>query len=361
MVETEKKEQTWLFEEYYKPQEMFDALAAPFEVWSRAPGAQVYHPGTDKEHIYFDRGAKVLALAHLDSVQPYNGYRYNRTSYTLECSTVDDRIGLWTIMYVLPRMGINVDVLLTTGEETGKSTAQFFKPPKSKSWNWMVELDRGIMAHGKPDWVVYDYYGNKEWRDALGKFMLVNRGANSDINYAQHLGICGVNAQTGMDRYHSMSAFVDLYTWEDGLLAFSDFFLEYENTKFPFDKKKHGTLWPTEKKYTQGSWSTQHCQGCGAKWPRSYPSTIGKERFHLCEKCVTAVLDTIEDTFGKGAIAAMIKEYAWRQANLDYLEDLVEEAESKKKKENDRGTNDTPDEDYESYLPYRGYGQNTPG
>lgn len=345
------------FAELYDPEQLATCLGAPFEVWTRAPGAQTFRFGTEKEHIFFDRGADILAVAHLDSVKAYNGFKYDEDKYRLHCATVDDRIGVWTILYVLPQLGINVDVLLTTGEETGQSTAQYFKPPPGKSWNWMVEFDRGTFGVKSPlDWVTYQYIHNKKWIKALGEFMPVARGSTSDIAYLGHLGICGVNCQTGMADYHSGKAYVELMDWEDGLDAFLQFHAKYAGTKFEYDKIKHAAPKPT---YTKG-WESEACECCGKKWPRSYPTYswvngVRREpKYHICDACTLDLLDILTDTFGPDALKYMVNEKKLRDATWAYADSIIEEAEGALNEQQDERWNDVPfaDEDDEEYVPY---------
>ncbi len=59
-------------------------------------------------------------------------------------------------------MGINVDVLLTTGEEMGQSSAAYFDPGEKK-YNWMFQFDRG-----GTDVVTYDYGDKSLYKTAQG-------------------------------------------------------------------------------------------------------------------------------------------------------------------------------------------------
>ena len=84
-------------------------------------------------YYHHDHGAKVLGVAHLDTVM-------NRTPRLRDSVVIapqlDDRLGVFCLLNLLPSMGITVDVLLTTGEERGRTTAANFYG----SYNWIVEL-----------------------------------------------------------------------------------------------------------------------------------------------------------------------------------------------------------------------------
>lgn len=157
----------------------------------------------DDFYFYQDNGADVLAVAHLDTV----GYSNERGAHYVETEAgtvvfsraLDDRLGAYTILDVLPKLGITVDVLLTVGEESGQSTAAYFTPPKQ--YDWMIEFDRG-----GTDVVLYQY-DDKDMRDrvrACGAY--VGQGIFSDISYLDHLGCKGANWGVGYQDYHGPRA-----------------------------------------------------------------------------------------------------------------------------------------------------------
>ena len=77
--------------------------------------------------IYLSRGPKVLAVAHLDTrVQKLWPFHIEYDNLIVHPG-LDDRLGAWVIMDVLPQKGIEVDVLLTSGEESAQSSAALFK------------------------------------------------------------------------------------------------------------------------------------------------------------------------------------------------------------------------------------------
>jgi len=55
-------------------------------------------------------------------------------------NAVDNRLGVYLGMELLPSLGIGVDLLLTTGEEEGYSTAALFRT--RKRYHWMFSFDR---------------------------------------------------------------------------------------------------------------------------------------------------------------------------------------------------------------------------
>lgn len=150
-------------------------------------------------YAYRDNGSDVLAVAHLDTVarRTDRGCRFVDT----EAGTVvfsralDDRLGAYIILDLLPKLGINCDVLLTVGEESGQSTARFFDPPKQ--YNWMIEFDRG-----GTDVVLYQYDDKDTANLVRDSGARVGEGIFSDISVLDHLECKGMNWGVGYQDYH---------------------------------------------------------------------------------------------------------------------------------------------------------------
>lgn len=158
--------------------------------------------------FYKDNESPILAVAHLDSVQK------DRSCSVVEVKSgakivfspvLDDRLGAWVILDLLPRLGIKTDILLTTGEETGNSTAELYEP-KHRKYNWMFQFDRK-----ETDVVMYQY-DNHECKQMLKEVGFdVGWGSFSDICELGHLGCRGFNFGVGYQEYHSKRA----YAWLD--------------------------------------------------------------------------------------------------------------------------------------------------
>jgi hypothetical protein len=160
----------------------------------------------DNFYFYKDNGSNVLAVAHLDTVGHAED-RACRFVVTEGAGTVvfsralDDRLGAYVILELLPALGLNYDILLTVGEESGLSTAAYFEPPKGKQYDWMIEFDRG-----GTDVVMYQY------DDAEVRQLVKDAGARpgdgsfSDICYLDHLAIKGFNWGVGYRDYHGPRA-----------------------------------------------------------------------------------------------------------------------------------------------------------
>lgn len=157
--------------------------------------------GRKRFFYYQDNGSDILAIAHLDSVQHDVLCQVTDTAAGLLATSgaLDDRLGAYVILEMLPKLGIECDWLLTTDEEICATTAdEFFV---DKSWNWMISFDRG-----GTDVVMYEYE-TAELRtlvEAAGA--RVGIGSYSDICELEHLGIAGFNWGVGYADYHSARA-----------------------------------------------------------------------------------------------------------------------------------------------------------
>ncbi len=205
----------------------------------------------DGSFIYIDRGAKVLAVAHRDSVSTDRHFRYeptcditigkevDRVSEVVFTPTLDDRLGCTILLDILDRVlpANSYDILLTEGEETGRSTAKYFKPPAGKEYNWMFQFDRGGID------AVHYQYTDPDWLSALKEDLggvKIEAGMFSDICYLEDLAICGVNVGTAYYQYHSKNAWCDLKEVVTMVELFSKFFLKHKDTKFVHNEKEYG-------------------------------------------------------------------------------------------------------------------------
>jgi len=172
-----------------------------------------FTPTKDGGYWYKDNGSNILAIAHLDSVLPYMHFDIARLKIgtMIYCTTLDDRLGAYLILDHLPSAGLKYDILLTTNEEGGNSTAKDFKPPQGKSYNWMFMFDRkGITS------TVYTFEENGlKWMKALASAGLtLEKGTYSCIKNLTFLGCKGVNLGTGYHNNHHIMA----HAWKDEIL-----------------------------------------------------------------------------------------------------------------------------------------------
>lgn len=137
--------------------------------------------------------AKVLAVVHMDTALGMKEPIFAPTGVI--SAALDDRLGAYTILWELGHLPY--DVLLTTGEEIGRSSAQFFKP-SVHAYNWIFSFDRrGTGA------VLYQYETDKTVSLLAKAEVRVEMGSFSDISYMGHLGVSGINFGVGYNGEHS--------------------------------------------------------------------------------------------------------------------------------------------------------------
>lgn len=201
----------------------FGAYAERFDLPDGAHGRKRFY-------YYVDNGSDILAIAHLDSVQEDGTCSVVDTAAGLLAvsGTLDDRLGAYVILELLPKLGITCDWLLTTDEEIGRSTAEEFET--SKGYNWMFQFDRG-----GTDVVMYEY---ETWRlvelveDCGAR---VGMGSFSDICLLGHLGCTGFNWGVGYQDYHGPRAHAWLEDTFRMVARFVKFYNENAAVELPYD------------------------------------------------------------------------------------------------------------------------------
>ena len=190
-----------------------------------------YWPGdcyeTDNGEIFYyqDNDAKVLGVAHLDTVGDTEVYL---TNATLQCMQLDDRLGVWVLCNLLPRIGINLDILLTDQEERAQSTARHFYP--EKKYNWVVEFDRAgtdVVFYQYDEWE--DLWKKEGWRTSYGSF--------SDICWLDHLGVMCANVGVGYHFQHSKNCCANLNDTVRQAKRFARFWDTYKDEPFLYEEK----------------------------------------------------------------------------------------------------------------------------
>lgn len=185
--------------------------------------------GPRGQHIFQDNGAKILAIAHLDTVNKPGKLSVKKISgeTTIFCPTLDDRLGAYLLLDVLPKFGCRYDVLLTDNEECGFSTGADFWGSR---YRWMFQFDRR-----GTDVVMYQYE-NKEARKAVHQAGLrMGFGSYSDIADMGQLGVCGFNFGTGYYDEH-WNAFAVVSDVCFSVRGFLNFYWENHKRKFQFDE-----------------------------------------------------------------------------------------------------------------------------
>lgn len=188
------------------------------------------------QYAFKDTGSRILSIAHLDSVQTKYHFRVIRDR--LYCPVLDDRLGVYTIMDLLPSLDINMDILLTDNEESFRSTALNFEPPRE--YNWIVEFDRR-----GTDVVTYDY----DWDAYLKDYFDIGIGTYSDIVDLGFLECKGLNVGVGYEDEHSLYAYFSMSSYVSQINKFTRFYRESKDIYFPHEDigwSKFDTI-PSEK------------------------------------------------------------------------------------------------------------------
>lgn len=198
-----------------------------------------YQYGKGEERYYYaDHGSNILAVAHLDSVSQYKHFVRAKVAdeVIVYNAQLDDRLGAYIILELLPKLGIQCDILLTNGEEVGRSTAKHFEPPADKVYDWMFSFDR----MGR-DVVMYQYETPKYAQLLRESDFIVAKGSFSDIGALGFLGCAGFNVGCGYADYHSKLAHVKLSDTAYMIQSFVHFYnahheehLAYEPTSSSF-------------------------------------------------------------------------------------------------------------------------------
>ena len=215
-----------------------------------------YNTNDKSRYIYIDKGSSVLGVAHLDYVKPYivgGKMPYSVVDLVddviIYSPTLDDRLGAWILLELLPRLGIECDILLTTDEERCSSTAQYFKA--SKEYNWMFSFDRQ-----GTDVVMYQYETTKTkaiveeygWRSSWGSYSCI-----ADLD---SLGVAGFNFGTGYHNQHSTRCHASMVEMLGSVGKFEQFYKDYCETKIPSEGAgKHHRLYSS---WDDDRWDTYY-------------------------------------------------------------------------------------------------------
>lgn len=94
----------------------------------------------NRRHLFFGNKSRILAVCHLDTVQPlFAPEDVKITDRKIIAPGLDDRLGAY-VLSKLAAWGMPCDLLMCDNEERGASTAEFFNT--NKKYNWVVEFDR---------------------------------------------------------------------------------------------------------------------------------------------------------------------------------------------------------------------------
>lgn len=282
---------------------------SPEEWFWTLPGAQHtdLNDARESNYTFFDHGSNILAVGHLDIA----GTSLDRTIFKYDVSekghhyvfnhNLDDRLGVFIIHHLLPQQyGIQFDILLTTNEESGGTTAQHFQDAwlalpeeQRKKYDWIIEFDRR-----GTDVVLYQYE-NKDLREKVEEFRKVGQGSFSDISRLSRMGCKAMNWGTGYEAEHTRRHYAILENTLFMVEGFIGFYEKYKNEHLAhshvesnysgygryvgyygygeYDEwegygGRHGTSWTTQ---------PRTCPEC--KQDVQFTYTVGQKK--VCAKC----------------------------------------------------------------------------
>lgn len=222
---------------------------------ANTPGATVVSTKRQR-YTYIDRGANVLGVAHCDTVSLHGKHTSDDVWFEVVklagyqhvlSRELDDRLGVYIMLYLLPQLGINVDVLLTDDEEIGMSTAYLFEPPHNRQYNWCFSFDRR-----GTDVAMYQYKGGALDAALTRAGFTTSPGSFSDICSLDHLGVDCANFGVGYANEHSQWCSAAVDTIKRQVARFAVFWRAHANTRFNYVPKahtvggslsKHGNVW----------------------------------------------------------------------------------------------------------------------
>lgn len=234
-----------------------------------ALGGQTFGP-PHARHVFKSNKARILMVAHLDTVQADKTFgivRYPHETLIFN-PRHDDRLGAYTILDLMPALGVNADLLFTDNEERGLTTAADFKT--DKKYNWIVSFDR----RGE-DVVTYQY----TWDAVLREYFMVGHGSFSCIGKLDHLGCQAMNVGVGYCNEHSPRAFMVLEEYVRNMARFLLFYRRYKSVRFLYTRKTHywDKGWSNKGKHKDNKTPDKVCV-----WCTDNPAMITS---NLCRDC----------------------------------------------------------------------------
>lgn len=236
-------------------------------------------------YLYKDNKSNILAVAHLDTVEDHYKTKITTPKLLTDGNMVnsinlDDRLGVAIILQHLKQENIIPDILLTTDEEIGRSSASNFL--SNKEYNWVFEFDR----RGS-DVVLYDY------QDEYSESVARNSGYNIEIGLfsdicSLDLGVKAFNFGCGYHYEHTLNCTAKMPTVDKIVRKFSQFYHLNKDVKMPHDSSMNDYSYlykEYDQKFDYKYWSSQtaKCSICNLTYDLTlvYP----QERYYFCEDC----------------------------------------------------------------------------
>ena len=218
---------------------------------------------------------KVLAVAHMDVAQgvstsaSFRVVKDDSTSVILH-PTLDDRLGVFTILYLLPQYNIATDILLTTDEESCMSTARDFAEVCNKDYNWIVELDRA-----GEDVVLYEYRDDVALVSDLESVgFKLGVGSYSDICEMDELGVSAFNMGIGYHFQHTSQCCAVLPQLARQLAKLKVFYDKFKDKAYEHEYVPRGIYYPSARDFSD---DTRLYEGWGDDDEKRWDEQYGEE------------------------------------------------------------------------------------
>jgi hypothetical protein len=227
------------------------------------PKWKSYGSGRPEDYYHFrDNNSSVLAVAHLDTVVSQEGrtprFRATEKGPLIVSGALDDRLGAYVILNLLPKLGVTCDWLLTVGEESGASTAESFDS-RGKKYDWMIEFDRA-----GTDVVMYQYEDRASERLVEAAGAVMGSGSFSDVAYLEHLDVKGFNWGVGYrGDYHSERGYAYLDDTFRMVAKYLRFHEQNAGTHMPHEPERASRSYGSSGRHDKDEY--YRCDSCGER------------------------------------------------------------------------------------------------
>jgi hypothetical protein len=243
---------------------------------------------------------RVLAVAHRDTVVKSDKHRQyvshwencknpdDRLNDVLISSCFDDRIGIFTILHMLPKLGVDVDILFTTDEEIGASSAEYFSAEIAREltgykgegspYSHIVEFDR----RGE-DVVAYSYEDKSaSWKELEKEMkeigMVIGQGSFTDICYLTHLETKAINVGMGTIDEHAKKSYLEIRPYLSNLLRYAKLYHRIKGSELSFPHEDAGGKRKTTTTYYGDSAVSKWSKEDWDKWDKQKAEGLDKRR-----------------------------------------------------------------------------------
>ena len=189
------------------------------------------------KYLFFKRcqddATRVLAVVHTDVSGGDVGLRATYKNNVVTARALDDRLGLYMLLQLIEK-GHTFDLLVTTDEELGQSTAtDFLRDHPDYRCNWMFSIDR--RARYAPDFepsaVLYEYHDDTTVKMCEELGIVVEYGSFSDISSMSELGVKGFNFSATFFHEHTDQCYADLRNVATMIDKISQFLTAHQATR----------------------------------------------------------------------------------------------------------------------------------